>query len=142
MRRPTRPLFLHPPVFHPLHPNIAPLLASTDSRSLANRANMRRIYPPDLEGVRSVVYNRDHESRDATIGGSFGFVVGRTIGSTNTVCVVNRFSDRNIGRATQMRDWKERKMEKLLIIFFPSPCSIELGHRDWVSIWDFWNEIE
>lgn len=37
-------------------------------------------------------------------GGSFGFVVGRTIGSTNTVCVVNRFSDRNIGRATQMRD--------------------------------------
>lgn len=69
MRRPTRPLFLHPPVFHPLHPNIAPLLASTDSRSLANRTNMRRIYPPDLEGVRSVVYNRDHESKDATIRG-------------------------------------------------------------------------
>lgn len=85
----------------PISPPSSPPPILVRSRT---ESNMRRIYPPDLEGVRSVVYNRDHESRDATIGGSFGFVVGRTIGSTNTVCVVNRFSDRNIGRATQMRD--------------------------------------
>lgn len=116
MRRPTSPpfsihpapAFLHLPVFHPL-PHRASQYRSPPCHRfslLANRPNMRQIYPPDLEGVRSLYIiettNRDATSRDHS---DLSFWPNNGIDQL-PVCVVNRFRDRNIGRATRsgMRD--------------------------------------